>query len=51
VLLMPTADVLEVEREREQPLLVPLVGEAVRSIDVEAGRVDVDSGFLDADAN
>jgi 16S rRNA processing protein RimM len=48
VLLLPTADALEVEREGEDPLLVPLVRDAVRSIDVEGRRIDVDSGFLDA---
>jgi 16S rRNA processing protein RimM len=49
VLLLPAADVLEVEREGKEPLLVPLVGDAVRSIDVEAGRIDVDRDFLNAD--
>jgi ribosomal 30S subunit maturation factor RimM len=41
--------VLEVEREGRETLLVPLVGDAVRSIDVEVGRVEVDCRFLDAD--
>ena len=49
VLLLPSADVLEVERGDGEPLLVPLVGDAVRSVDLEARRVDVDTGFLDAD--
>ena len=49
VLLLPSADLLEVEREEREPLLVPLVGDAVRSVDLDAGRVDVDTGFLDAD--
>jgi 16S rRNA processing protein RimM len=49
VLLMPSADVLEVERGEGERLLVPLVGDAVRSIDLERGRIEVDSGFLDAD--
>jgi ribosomal 30S subunit maturation factor RimM len=30
-------------------LLVPMVSDAVRSIDVAARRVDVDLGFLGAD--
>ena len=30
-------------------LLVPMVGDAVRSIDAEARRIDVDLGFLGAD--
>jgi 16S rRNA processing protein RimM len=49
VLVLPAADVLEVEREAGAPLLVPLVGDAVRSVDVERRRIDVDRGFLDAD--
>jgi 16S rRNA processing protein RimM len=49
VLLLPAADVLVVEREGAEPLLVPLVADAVRSIDIEGRRVDVDSEFLDAD--
>jgi 16S rRNA processing protein RimM len=49
VLLMPSADVLEIEREGADPLLVPLVGDAVRSIDVAAGRIEINAGFLDAD--
>jgi 16S rRNA processing protein RimM len=49
VLLMPSVDLLEIERDGAEPLLVPLVGDAVRSIDVAAGRIDVDTGFLDAD--
>jgi 16S rRNA processing protein RimM len=49
VLLMPSADVIEVEREGRGDVLVPLIADAVRAIDVEAGRVDIDSSFLDAD--
>ena len=39
VLLLPSADTLEVERPGGEPLLVPLVGDAVRSVDT-AGRTD-----------
>jgi 16S rRNA processing protein RimM len=46
VLLLPSADTLEVERPGEDPLLVPLVGDAVRSIDMSAGTVDVNMSFL-----
>jgi 16S rRNA processing protein RimM len=42
VLVLPAADVLEVERT----VLVPLVGDAVRSIDTDARRIDVDSRFF-----
>jgi 16S rRNA processing protein RimM len=47
VLPMPSADVLEVERPGRQQLLVPLVGDAVRSVDVNGRRVDIDAAFLD----
>ncbi len=49
VLLLPSVDALEVEREGAEALLVPLVADAVRSVDAEARRVDLDLGFLDAD--
>jgi 16S rRNA processing protein RimM len=47
VLLLPSADTLEVERPGGEPLLVPLVGDAVRSVDTAGARIDVDMGFLD----
>jgi 16S rRNA processing protein RimM len=47
VLLLPSADTLEVERTGLDPLLVPLIGDAVRSVDIAARRVDVDTGFLE----
>ena len=37
---------LEVEREGGGELLVPLVRDAVRSVDVAARRIDVDLAFL-----
>lgn len=43
---LPSCEVLEVARPDAEPLLVPLVGDAVRSIDVAARRVDVDLEFL-----
>lgn len=46
VLLLPSADLLEVERATDVNLLVPLVADAVRAIDLEARRVDVDTRFL-----
>jgi 16S rRNA processing protein RimM len=49
VLLLPSADLLEVERDGAEPLLVPLVRDAVRSVDLEARRVDIDATFVDAD--
>ena len=43
---LPSCEVLEVRRAAADPLLVPLVSDAVRSIDLEARRVDVDLVFL-----
>lgn len=46
---LPSVEVLEVVREGGEELLVPMVGDAVRSIDVPARRIDIDLGFLGAD--
>jgi 16S rRNA processing protein RimM len=43
---LPSCEALEVERADGGELLVPLVRDAVRSIDVEARRIDIDVGFL-----
>ena len=48
VLFLPSVEALEVERPGGAMLLVPLVSDAIRRIDLAAGRVDVDLGFLDA---
>jgi 16S rRNA processing protein RimM len=46
---LPSCEVLEVERPGvAELLLVPMVRDAVRSIDVQARRVDVDLEFLGA---
>jgi 16S rRNA processing protein RimM len=47
LLALPSCEVLEVERDGESDLLVPLVRDAVRSVDVAGGVVDVDLAFLD----
>jgi 16S rRNA processing protein RimM len=49
MLELPSVEVLEVERTDGSELLVPMVGDAIRSLDVPGRRVDVDLGFLDAD--
>src|SRR4051812_14426462 len=49
MLELPSVEVLEVERADGSELLVPMVGDAIRELDVSGGRVDVDLGFLDAD--
>jgi len=43
---LPSVEVLEVDRVDGSELLVPLVRDCIRSIDVEARRIDVDLGFL-----
>lgn len=47
---LPSCEVLEVRREHGEDLLVPLVRDAVRSVDLAAGTVDVDLAFLDVEA-
>ena len=49
MLELPSVEVLEVERGGGEELLVPMVGDAVRSIDTAARRIDVDLGFVGAD--
>jgi 16S rRNA processing protein RimM len=46
MLSLPSCEVLEVERVGGATLLVPLVRDAVRSVDVDAGVIDVDLRFL-----
>jgi 16S rRNA processing protein RimM len=43
MIALPSCEALEVG-----DLLIPLVREAIRSIDLEARRIDVDMGFVDA---
>ena len=49
MLELPSVEVLEVERPDGSELLVPMVGDAVRELDMEGRRVDIDLRFLDAD--
>jgi len=49
MLELPSVEVLEVERPNGTELLVPMVGDAIRELDMEGRRVDVDLRFLDAD--
>jgi 16S rRNA processing protein RimM len=46
MLAYPSCELLEVERPGAADLLVPLVRDAVRHVDVEARVVDVDLAFL-----
>jgi 16S rRNA processing protein RimM len=43
---LPSCEMLEVARAGREDLLVPLVRDAVRSVDPEARRIDVDLRFL-----
>jgi 16S rRNA processing protein RimM len=43
---LPSVEVLEVDRPDGSELLIPLVRDCIRSIDVAARRIDVDLGFL-----
>ena len=49
LLAMPSCDVLEVARPEADGLLVPLVSDAVRSVDVQRKRIDIDLRFLGAE--
>jgi 16S rRNA processing protein RimM len=50
LLALPSCEVLEVVRsDHENPLLVPLVRDAVRSVDIEHRAIDVDLAFLGED--
>jgi 16S rRNA processing protein RimM len=44
---LPSCEVLEVDRPDGSELLVPMVRDAIRSIDVTTRRIDVDLGFLE----
>jgi 16S rRNA processing protein RimM len=46
LLALPSCEVLEVRRGGGPDLLVPLVADAVRSVDVAAKLIDVDLAFL-----
>ena len=47
LLALPSCEVLEVERsEGGEPLLVPLVSDAVRMVDLELRQIDIDLEFL-----
>jgi 16S rRNA processing protein RimM len=47
LLALPSCEVLEVERSGgRSDVLVPLVSDAVREVDIERRRIEVDLGFL-----
>jgi 16S rRNA processing protein RimM len=46
LLALPSCEVLEVDRVGADPLLVPLVSDAVREVDLKRREIDVDLAFL-----
>jgi 16S rRNA processing protein RimM len=46
MLALPSCEVLEVARDDGRDLLVPMVRDAVRAVDIRARRIDVDLAFL-----
>jgi len=46
MLPLPSCEALEVVREDGHELLVPMVSDAIRAVDVAARRIDVDLAFL-----
>jgi 16S rRNA processing protein RimM len=47
MLVLPSCEVLEVQREDGTGvLLVPLVSDAVREVDIERREIEIDLGFL-----
>src|SRR5579864_7135893 len=46
LLALPSCECLEVERGDGTDLLVPLVRDAIRAVDVERARIDIDLRFL-----
>lgn len=43
---LPSCEALEVARPHRTPLLVPMVKDAIRSIDAKARQIDVNLAFL-----
>jgi 16S rRNA processing protein RimM len=46
LLELPSCEVLEVRREDDRVLLVPMVRDAIRQVDIATGRIDVSLDFL-----
>jgi 16S rRNA processing protein RimM len=49
LIALPSCEALEVSRDGAPDLLIPLVRDAVRSVDIRAAVIDVDLGFLGDD--
>jgi 16S rRNA processing protein RimM len=44
---LPSCEALEVAQEAGGPLLVPMVKDAIRRVDVATGRIDVNMSFIE----
>jgi len=51
LLALPSCDVLEVARDGDGDLLVPLIRDAVREVDVERREIEIDLRFLGEDGD
>ncbi|MCW3031403.1 MAG: rRNA processing protein RimM, partial [Solirubrobacterales bacterium] len=52
LIALPSCEVLEVPRAAHaQPLLVPMVKDAIAHVDIAARRIVIDATFLDLDAD
>lgn len=49
LLALPSCEVLEVERHDQADLLVPLVSDAVRGVDVQAARIEIRLAFVEGE--
>lgn len=47
LLELPSCEVLEVVADAVQPLLVPMVRDAIRKVDMQARTIDVDMSFVE----
>lgn len=50
LIALPSCEALEVERDGQPDLLVPLVRDAVRAVDTDHRRIDVDMAFVEGDS-
>lgn len=50
LLELPSCEALEVSRDAAEPLLVPMVKDAVRSVDVRRRSIEIDLAFLGEEA-
>jgi 16S rRNA processing protein RimM len=50
LLELPSCEALEVRREQGEPLLVPMVKDAIRRVDIPNRRIDIDTAFLGEEA-